>query len=135
MRTMLLVLLLLTGCAGSPPAGPPEVRYGQEECSRCRMIVGEERFCAATRLGEQVRIFDDLGELFEQPLARGEQAWVHDEESLEWIDARTASYVSCPGLKTPMAYGFLACRQPARAALLAARHQGKVLTFQEMVSR
>ncbi len=135
MRKLLLALVLLTGCAASRPAGPPEVHYGQDECSRCRMLVEDAKFCAGTRLGEEVRVFDDLGELFEKPLREGELAWVHDYDSQAWIDARTATYIRCPGLKSPMGYGVLACREPAQAAVLAARYKGEVLTFKEMWER
>lgn len=135
MKKLIIALMLLSGCAASRPTGPPEVHYGEDECSRCRMIVGEPRYCAATRLGEETRVFDDLGELFEQPLRPGEEAWVHDDGTAAWIDARTACYVSCPGVRTPMGYGFLACKDAAEAAVLAARYHGKVLTFAEMSSR
>lgn len=136
MRTLILTLILLTGCAASNPAGPPDIRYGEDECSRCRMIIGEVQYSAATRLGQEVRMYDDLGELFEQPLRAGEQAWVHDSASQEWIDARTATYVHCPGLKTPMAYSLLAFREPAAASLAAGRYQGgQVFTFDQMWKR
>lgn len=135
MRHLILALLLTTGCAASGPVGPPAVHFGEDECSRCRMIVGEARFCAATRLGDEVRIYDDLGELFEQPLRPGELAWVHDHETEAWIEARKASYVLCEKLKTPMGYGVVAFAEPARASVFAARNAGKVLSFEQMLAR
>ncbi|MEW6277667.1 MAG: nitrous oxide reductase accessory protein NosL [Candidatus Eremiobacterota bacterium] len=126
----LLLLLLLAGCSAAP-AGPPEIRYGEDECSRCRMVVDDPKFAAATRLGEEVRLFDDLGELFESPLREGEEAWVHDADTGRWVEARKALYVHCWGLKSPMAYGILASESLPQAEVLAARHKGKILRFQE----
>ncbi|GMU54068.1 MAG: hypothetical protein AMXMBFR33_32140 [Candidatus Xenobia bacterium] len=132
MRELLLIALFLSGCAAAPANGPPEIRYGQDECSRCRMIVDQPRFAAATRLGEEVRVLDDLGELFEPPgLRPGELAWVHDAESQQWIDARSAYYVRCEGLKTPMGYRFLATGSAPQAELLAARYRGRILRFEQ----
>lgn len=132
---LLLSLLLFAGCSAAGPTGPPEIRYGEEECSRCRMIVGEPRFAAAARLDQEVRIFDDLGELFETPLQAGEQAWVHDAESGAWIDARAATYVRFSDLKSPMGYGLLAFADQARARVRAASQGGTVLSFQQAAKR
>jgi len=56
----LLISILLAGC--QKDQGPPKIRYGEETCDHCRMIISEDRFAAAYRLNSGlVKKFDDIG--------------------------------------------------------------------------
>ena len=58
------LLVLLTACGQDAPAGPPTVRYGQDPCAGCGMIISDDRFAAAwvDPAGEAApRLFDDGG--------------------------------------------------------------------------
>jgi copper chaperone NosL len=55
-------LLLLAGTISGCDAGPQPIRYGQDECSECGMIISDRRFGAETitRKGKVFK-FDDIG--------------------------------------------------------------------------
>ena len=55
-------LLFLAGTISSCDAGPQPIRYGQDECSDCGMIISDRRFGAEiiTRKGKVFK-FDDVG--------------------------------------------------------------------------
>lgn len=115
----LLSLGLGAGCRGESAGGPPEIRYGEHECDRCRMIISEERTAAAALSeGAELR-FDDLGCLrawVRSPQGRDSSIWVHDAITLEWLPGPAAAFVRVPELVTPMGTGWLALRDPSRAA-------------------
>jgi copper chaperone NosL len=129
----ILVGLAAVGCSGN---GPPNVRYGQEECAHCRMIVNDERYAAAavTPAGE-ARKFDEVGCLLdylkEHP-GDGGRLWVRAFKPAGWLDARTAVYVHGPKLQTPMGSGLAAVATRAEADALAGEIGGKVLTYAEL---
>ena len=102
--------LLLTACA-APQSGPPEILYGLEECSDCRMIISEERYAAAvTEEGVETLKFDDLGCLLrsKERIAANAEIWVHDVETGEWVDGTAAWYLRSEPTLTPMGSGVLA---------------------------
>jgi copper chaperone NosL len=140
MRNLIRIGLLLAcvpaiGCSGD---GPPTVRYGQEECAHCRMIVNDDRFAAAvvTPAGE-ARKFDEIccliDFLAENPDA-GRRAWVRGYRSGQWHDARAAYFAHGPKLQTPMGSGLAAAATKAEADALAAEWGGKVLRFDELAA-
>lgn len=133
-----LVLLVTTSCSPKP-AGPqpPEIRYGQEMCSACGMVIDEPRFAAATLLtnGKYLK-FDDAGEMLNYHMNHPEEqvaAWfVHDYPSEKWIRGEQAFFVRSPTLKTPMGTGIVAFIDQAQAEAFATEHGGKVYTLDEI---
>lgn len=97
----------------SRPTRDPVIRYGQENCARCRMTISDVRFAGAwrERTGNEVH-FDDIGcmvlRLKEWNPAVGTQFWVHDYGTEAWLDASTAAYALSPAIHTPMSYGVAA---------------------------
>jgi len=56
----LLISILPAGCQKGQ--GLPKIRYGEETCDHCRMIISEDRFAAAYRLNSGlIKKFDDIG--------------------------------------------------------------------------
>ncbi len=114
-----MLTALLAACGGPEPDAPPEIAYGLEECSHCRMIVSEERFAAATRSADgSIARYDDVGCLLAAIEAAGEvpqRVWVHDADSVEWIDAGTAVFVQEEARATPMGSGLVALANPEAA--------------------
>jgi copper chaperone NosL len=108
--------IALAVVAGCQPAGhgPPPLRFGQEACAQCRMIISDERFAAAltTEAGDAAK-FDDVGCLVEHE-AGGLQAstayWVRDFRADAWLDARAASFVRSNKIASPMGFGLAAMR-------------------------
>jgi copper chaperone NosL len=121
------------GCGGD---GPPTVRYGQEECAHCRMIVNDDRFAAAivTTAGDAHK-FDEISCVTDylaanSPAVKG--VWVRGYRSGQWHDARQAHYAHGPKLQTPMGSGLAAVATKEEADALAAEWGGKALRFDEL---
>ena len=102
---LLAVLALLqTACSGEHETGPVEVRWDQNNCERCRMMISDPHFAAQIRYFPEakrsmVMKFDDIGcatlWLKDQPWGNDPdtEIWVTDHRSGEWIDARKATYI------------------------------------------
>lgn len=134
-----LVLVLMTvTCSNSPDLEtPPEIRYGEDACDRCLMIINEARYAASyvTEAGD-VRRFDDIGEMFAYTQEVPETIivfWVHDYEKEEWIKGNEAHYVAADGLRTPMGFDIVAFSTLEEAESLAAETGGTVHTFNSLV--
>lgn len=119
----------LGGC-GTDISRPPTVRYGEEACAHCRMIISDDRFAAAlvTKGGESLK-FDDVGCLVEREADQGAPTgsiyWVRDFDGGGWLDARSASYVHSAKVQSPMGYGLTALSPKSLNA-------GPVLRFTEL---
>ena len=133
-----MFLALLASCKPRPEGPqPPEIRYGQEACSACGMVIDQPRFAAATLLlnGEVLK-FDDLGEMLsyhmDHPEAQVAAWFVHDYPSEEWIRGETAVFVHSESIQTPMGGGIVAFADPAAAKAFAAERNGKIYNLDEM---
>lgn len=128
--------LLASGCE-EEALSPPTVRYGQDMCHECGMILSEERFAGAivVREGRETKelLYDDIGEMLaDDAPAQAEQAWfvrAYDED--RWLPARGASYVHSPTTMTPMATGLVAFAEASAAGAFAEKQGGRTLTFDE----
>lgn len=130
--------LLALGCGGGAPGeAPPEVVWGADECSHCRMIVSDPRHAAVARsgAGEEAR-FDDLGCLVEhlrRAADEGWTAWVRAEGEEGWRPAEDAYYLRLPDLVTPMGSGLAAFAGEAEARA-AGLPGAEPLTFEELLA-
>jgi copper chaperone NosL len=119
---------MLAACGGEPDSGPVEVKWDRVTCERCRMVLSDRRHAVEVRLRRpggrsKVLFFDDIGcaliWLERQPPEAREspstEIRVNDWRSGEWIDARSAHYLT--GQETPMQYGLGAQTEPADDAL------------------
>lgn len=123
-RIALAAVVLLAGCGGGSRGGPPEIRYGLEECGYCRMIISEEKFAAAVveEVGTTAS-FDDVGCLLDhlrESSAAAKEVWVHDHAGGGWIAAETAWFVRGPRSATPMGSGLVAYASRQQADAYAA---------------
>ena len=105
--------LVLSACSGEPETGPVEVKWDQNNCERCRMMLSDRNFAAQIRFfpeGKRSKVvkFDDIGcavlwikdqQWNNDPET---QIWVADHRNGEWIDARKATYVRKKN--SPMGY-------------------------------
>jgi len=96
--------LMLSACTGEQETGPVEVKWDQNNCERCRMMLSDRNFAAQIRYFPEnkrsgVVKFDDIGcavlwlkkqQWKDDPET---QIWVADHRSGEWIDARKATYI------------------------------------------
>ena len=120
-RIWLMAAGLIAGCRPVDISRPPNVRFGEEACASCRMIIGDEHFAAALvePTGDALK-FDDIGCLIEHEAGRirpDVAYWVRDAGSREWLDAREARFAHSPSVASPMGFGL--------AAQLAGRAEGE----------
>lgn len=136
-RAALSSVVTLLGACGIDTAGPPEIALGMEECAHCRMIISEEAHSAAAVAADGTSWkFDDLGCLLaarEEWNREGAGVWVHDVESTEWIDARSAFFLRQDAATTPMGSGLVALATEERARRRAADGES-IYDWQELVS-
>ena len=128
----LLAAGLLAGCRPVDVGRPPTVRFGEEACASCRMIIGDEHFAAAlvAPTGDALK-FDDIGCLVEHEAGRlrpDVAYWVRDAASREWLDAREARFAHSPSVASPMGFGLAA--HPADRA--AGEPNARLLRFHEL---
>lgn len=133
----LLLAILLAACGGAGDLeGPPEIRYGQDACDRCKMIINEPRFATAyATVAGDVRRFDDIGGMFLHAVEQGEEVrafWVHDFDSEEWIEAPGATFVHDPDLTTPMGWGVAAFGDDEGARAYVENHGGDLFSYDEL---
>lgn len=137
----LALIAVLAGCAqGVTVPAPPEIRYGEDVCVGCNMIISDERYASAyayeieTGRFESLP-FDDIGGMVgyakKHPDHNVVRWWVHDYNTKEWIDATTAFYMASDDLQTPMGFGVAAFAQQADAEAFAAELGGVVLAWEE----
>lgn len=131
--------LLIAACSTAPDLDqPPEIRYGEDTCERCYMIINEARFAAAyvTREGDSRR-FDDIGGMLAYNQEMSEDVavfWVHDFDTEEWLKADEAYFVESDNQHTPMGFGIVAFAGRDRAEEWAAEQDGMVMTFSELLA-
>lgn len=141
----LLLLLLAWGCAeGSSTIAPPAIRYGEDLCAECNMVISDPRFAAGyvyeVREGRYRSLaFDDIGDLLVHMAKHPEHtiiAWyVHDYQSEEWLDATTAYYVVGEQIRTPMNHGIAAHATEAAATAMAVNLAGEVMDWATLLQR
>ncbi|MBI2308153.1 MAG: protein NosL [Rhodocyclales bacterium] len=108
--------VVLTGCSSEPLAGPAEVKWDRDVCTRCSMVISERAYAAQIRDPmKKVHKFDDFGcaVIWKEHQAFGDaesEFWVADSRAepagAKWLDARQAAYAG--GKRTPMGYGYAA---------------------------
>jgi copper chaperone NosL len=131
-------LVLLAACGSGPNLDePPGIRYGEDVCERCLMIINEARYAAAyVTADDEPRLFDDIGGMLAHHNETAEDVavfWVHDYDTEEWLKAEKATYVESKGLPTPMGFGIVAFASRDRAAEWAGEQAGVVHTFAELL--
>lgn len=128
--------VLMVGCAQTVATPqPPQLKLGEMACSRCGMSIDDGKFAAARQIGSEVRVYDDLGELFEeraQKPAADEVLWVRDYNDQQWLEARTCRYVRGEKIRSPMGYQIAAAADNLTVSPLAARWGVPVLDFEAL---
>ncbi len=136
---LLIATSAVSGCGKNQQANTPKIRYGQDTCNSCRMIISEPSFAAAYRLiSGEWRLFDDIGCLLKalkQEVVPPEKVLVHDYESGAWTDAATATFVVSRQLVTPMGYGFAAFIAASTAETFARAQSGEIKSFAVITSQ
>ncbi len=135
----------LAGCENRVESGPPDLRFGRDECAECKMSIVDEKSAAAARVqtphGPDVLLFDDLGCLLdlerwaERPGVVVTERWTRDYGSRQWTRAETATYVFSEKILTPMGSWIAAYAAPDAAAATHRDAGGDLLTYDQLVTR
>jgi copper chaperone NosL len=140
-RTIFIVALLfvaLTACRSAVDLeAPPDIRYGEDVCDLCGMIISEARFAAGYITAEgETRRFDDIGNMVVYHLEMDEDVavfWVHDYETAEWLRTDEATLAYVEGLITPMGSGLVAFAD-RDAAVQAVASGGDLMDFPALLA-
>lgn len=140
----ILVVLMVACARGETTATPPTIRYGEDLCAECNMIISDPRYAAgyahevSTGRYENV-VFDDIGDLLSYTTKHPEDhvvAWyAHDYTNEEWIDATTAYYVVSDAILSPMGHGITAHTTKAAAEAMAQSKQGQLFDWQSLLTQ
>ena len=139
---VIAALALFSACAqGASSPEPPEIRYGEDICDGCSMIISDARFAEAyahevSPERYESKAFDDIGGMLLHAQKHADDAvaewYVHDYGSEEWVDAKQATFVMSDDLHTPMGYGIIAYADATAAESTAAEVNGMVMTWDEL---
>ena len=133
----LLSGVLLSGCEVTRADRPPQIRYGEQPCATCHMLISEERFAAAVATsGGTIELFDEIGCLLDYRTRHPgsvARSWVHDYTSGQWLDADHAFFVHSDEVATPMGHGFVAFATHEAAERLARTAHGTVVRFAQLI--
>ncbi len=140
----ILIFAFVPACKRKASLDPPTIRYGEDACIDCGMIISDERFSAASLADDPDEgilplLFDDIGDMLkyerDNPGITIVRRFVHDHPSKTWIPAETAHYIYAQTLETPMATGLAAFSDPAAADALLTQHPGTRLDFAALQER
>jgi copper chaperone NosL len=135
-----LAPLFVAACAREVALAPPEIRYGEDVCAECGMIVSDDRFAAAlireSDGGHQSLLFDDIGCLF---INRRDEAaqlalaeFVRAADGSGWIDMPDGFYVHNREVQTPMAFGIAAFSSREAATRQRDDRGGTLFDYEEL---
>ncbi|HIE36602.1 TPA: hypothetical protein EYP83_00415 [Candidatus Geothermarchaeota archaeon] len=119
----------------------PEIKYGEDRCDYCGMVISEKKFSALAYSLDEERwvLFDDIGGLFLYIIENGgrnrfKDIYVYDYNSEERISAYDAYFVRGDPDKiwTPMSSGIVAFESRVEAESFAEQVDGKIYTFDEL---
>lgn len=134
---MATLALAAVACA---PAGPRELRLGEEACGYCRMTIDDARFAAQARTSRgRTETFDSIECLADwaaaAPAGSVAALWVSDFRSPgAWIPADEARFVRLTRTSSPMGRGLAAVRASASEADRAAiGAEGPAATWAELL--
>lgn len=111
----IIVALLLYSCSKDRGIKPADIKYGQDICTACSMIISEVPYSAQYILTDgKVKKFDDIGCMIDyikhtnNELDKISAVFVRDYNSNKWIDAKEAHFLRSTLIITPMGHGIVA---------------------------
>lgn len=134
---LILFMILPVSCTQKgTTVQPPKIRYGEDMCDECKMIINEMYYAAGIVTANNSYRFDDIGCMFifmsKHSDLKPLKYWVHDYQTGTWIDAKKAFFVYTPEVKTPMGYGLLAFQDSLKTMEYTSVKGAKLLTFDEL---
>lgn len=130
------MIFFLAGCNSYDDGNIPEIRYGQDICSECRMTLMDSRFsCVLLTEENEILKFDDIGcmALYESKnQVKAKRTWVHDAETQNWVDKFKAYYVFDRKMETPMGSHILALSSETALKAYLEKNDAKQVRFDQI---
>jgi copper chaperone NosL len=123
--------MLLMSCQQA--VQPPTIRYGEDACANCRMLINEAPYACAIETEEgEIRKYDDFNCMFlDSERVKPKRYWVHHHDKPDqWLDGEKAFYVRADTLQTPMGSRTLAVATREEAERKAKQLKGQVFPFE-----
>jgi copper chaperone NosL len=138
-KIILIFSLLIMSCkSGGNFDQPPEIRYGEDPCDECFMLINESRFAATyITFDDQVKRFDDIGCLLLYQKEHDEDVahfWVKDFNTQKWLKADNALFISSDSIQTPMGFGIIAFENEKTVRdIFPSQNQDQILKFPQLL--
>ena len=131
---LLCPVLFLAGCT----VEAQDIAFGQDQCDSCRMTIVDRQHAAqfVTKKGKQFK-YDSI-ECLVNALREGKKEssaaiiLVADFEKGEMIPARSATYLICPAIESPMGAFLSAFQSEDRALAAKVDHEGELFTWETL---
>jgi copper chaperone NosL len=117
MKYLFLTSLIIfsSSCSNENIFKPVEIKYGQDICEACSMIISEKEYSAQYLLqDDKVKKFDDIGCMMhfikdnKNENGNISAVFVRDFNSKNWINAKNAHFFQSNKITTPMGHGIIA---------------------------
>ncbi|HSG31690.1 MAG TPA: nitrous oxide reductase accessory protein NosL [Thermodesulfobacteriota bacterium] len=112
---LISLILFVLSCSKESELLPVEIKYGQDLCAACSMIISEKQYSAQYILSDgSIKKFDDIGCMIEhlkqEKNERGNisAVFVRDYIHKNWINTDIAHFVHSNKIITPMGHGIAA---------------------------
>lgn len=109
------ITLLFYACSRDMEIKPADIKYGQDVCAACSMIISEVRHSAQYILSSgDVKKFDDIGCMIDHitqtnnELDKIPAIFVRDYLTNKWINAKETHFLQSSQITTPMGHGIIA---------------------------
>ncbi len=134
----LLLAIVIVGCqSGSKLDQPPSIRYGEDPCDECFMLINEERYASAYVNNQgQARRFDDIGCMLIYHNDNQEDVaffWVKDFNTHKWLRVDNAVFIRSDSIHSPMGFGIIAIENENAAKDVQEKYPGKIIRFSELL--
>jgi len=132
-----IIVLFTVSCKVEPEA----IEYGSDQCSFCIMNIVDKTHAAqyVTKKGKQFKfdaiecLVNDLNEKSEKNIAI--MLVANYANPGEMINAKTATYLISPNIKSPMGANLSAVSISEKALTLQQQHDGNIYTWESLKER
>jgi copper chaperone NosL len=140
MKYFIFIAIALLGMQ-SCSTGPRAIRYGEESCAHCKMVISDKRFGAELINTKGKIITFDAAECMLSYLKAG-QADIKDikgyyvadaTEQGTMIEARQAHYAIGELIRSPMGGNIAAARTPEAVQKLATEFSARILSWEQLL--
>ena len=136
MKYLLLLpaLLIFSACSVDSEIKPAEIKYGQDICDACSMIISEKQYSAQYLLLDgSVKKFDDIGCMIEHIEKTKDETgklsaiFIRDYNTNNWINIENSHFLKSDKIITPMGHGIVAFANQEDLKNIQSKKEGEYL--------